>query len=258
MRDLFMAIYTLILGLCVGSFLNVVIYRLPMGRSIANPPRSVCPTCGTRLKARDNLPVVSYLWLRARCRYCHFPIHWRYPTVELGGGLAALAVWWRFGPDPAALVYFAFLALLLTVSLIDLDHRIIPDAVTLPAIPVAIVLTAALLPLTWRQSLFGCLLGIGSLWTVAWGYRRLTGKEGMGQGDVKLLGLIGAVIGIPGVLFTIFAASALGTLIGLAAMPQRRRGLKLAIPFGPFLAAGALLYLFWGPYLIRQYWRLLS
>jgi leader peptidase (prepilin peptidase)/N-methyltransferase len=247
----------LIVGLCIGSFLNVVVYRLPLGRSVNDPPRSACPACGEPIRAWDNLPVVSYLWLRARCRQCHGPIHWRYPLVELSGGLLAAGCVVRFGPTPQALMGFGLCAVLLAAALIDLDHRIIPDRLTLGATPIFWAASAALTEATWRDGMAGLIVGAGSLWLVAAGYQRLTGREGMGMGDVKLMGLIGAALGWPGAVLTIFAGAFYGLLGGAAAMARGRRGMKTAIPFGPFLALGALTHLMAGPELVAAYLRLM-
>lgn len=242
-----------LVGLCIGSFLNVVNHRLPMGQSINDPPRSMCPHCGEPLAARDNIPLLSYLWLRARCRHCHAPISRRYPIVELLGGAMAVACLLRFGPGGQAVVAFALMAVLLAVSGIDIDHRIIPDRVILPAgvllYPAAVLLT----PLTWGQGLAGALAGAGILYLVAAGYRLLARREGMGMGDVKLMVLIGAVIGWQGAVFTLFAAALYGTSAGMLAMLRSGRGLKTAIPFGPFLSLGAVTYLLAGPELILCY-----
>jgi len=245
-------IYLFLVGLCIGSFLNVCIHRLPAGRSIVRPP-SACTACGASIRWYDNIPLLSYLLLWGRCRACKTAISPRYPIVELLTGLFALAVWQRFGWHPQALIYFGFVAALLVITFIDIDHRIIPDVISLTGIPLGFVLSFALPQLTWLDSLLGILIGGGSLLAVAWGYRLLTGNEGMGGGDIKMLAMIGAFIGWQGVLFTIMAASFTGTLAGVATMIRMGKGMKLAVPFGPFLAIGAILYLFFGPQLIEWY-----
>jgi len=249
--------FVFVIGLCVGSFLNVCIYRLPDGKSIVHPG-SMCPRCGTAIRFYDNIPVLSYLWLRGRCRHCAAPIALRYPIVELLGGLSALGTYLKFGLSIEAPIYFMFIAALLVVTFIDLDQRIIPDVITLPGIPLLFAASFVLPQITWIQSLLGILIGGGSLYLVAWIYHLLTRKEGMGGGDIKLLAMIGAVVGWPGVLFTIFASSLLGTLAGLAVMVHSRQGMKLAVPFGPFLAIGSIIYLFFGPPLITLYIHLLQ
>jgi leader peptidase (prepilin peptidase)/N-methyltransferase len=259
-------------GACVGSFLNVCIHRLPADESVVRP-RSRCPGCGTTIAWYDNVPLLSWAWLAARCRACGTRISPRYPLVEAAtGGLAVLALA-RFGATPFAAIAFAFTAALLLITFIDLDHRFIPDEVSLPGVLVG--LTAAFLPggVTPLDAALGAAAGGGLLWLVAWGYERLTGIEGMGLGDVKLLAMIGAFLGwqaVPGVLVV---ASVTGAAAGIALMLARgmgRAGRRVArrlgrrallpfarraarrteIPFGPFLALGALLALY-VPALVR-------
>jgi leader peptidase (prepilin peptidase)/N-methyltransferase len=244
--------YAFVFGLCIGSFLNVCIHRLPSGQSIVRPPSS-CPLCSTRIRWYDNVPLVSYLLLRGKCRGCAAPISIRYPLVELLTGLSATAVFIRFGPSLSAAVYFIFIAALLVITFIDIDHRIIPDSISLPGIPLGIAASFFLPNITWIESVLGTLLGGGILLAIAWGYQIITQKDGMGGGDIKLLAMMGAFIGWQGVLFTIMASSFIGTGIGLVLMIRAGKGMKLAIPFGPFLSMGAILYLFFGPDLINWY-----
>ena len=246
------SVYIFVLGLCIGSFLNVCIYRLPEGRSIVQPA-SACTQCGSPLRWYDNIPVLSYVFLRGRCRTCHIAISPRYPIVELLTGMFAFALWLRFGLHPQTVVYFVFVAALLTITFIDIDHRIIPDAISLPGIPIGFALSFFLPQIGWLDSLLGIALGGGSLFLVAGGYQLLTGKEGMGGGDIKLLGMIGAFIGWQGVLFTIMISSFSGTAAGLALMLRNRKDMKMAIPFGPFLSIGAIVYVFFGPEWIDWY-----
>ena len=245
-------------GLCIGSFLNVCIHRLPAASSIVRP-RSHCPACGEPIRWHDNIPVISWLWLGRKCRDSAAPIPWRYPLVEMLGGVFAVFTIARFGPGPAALVYFCFIAALLVVTVIDLDHQIIPNAITLPGIPLCF-LGALIVPgITWQDALMGLAVGGGGLYLVGWTYYLLKGKEGMGGGDIKLLAMIGALTGLRGVVFTIFVASATGTVAGLLQMAAARLvDMERRIPFGPFLALGALVYLFYGRELILWYLRLLS
>ncbi len=250
-------IFIFIFGLCIGSFLNVCIYRLPASQSIAHP-RSKCPECGTLIAFYDNIPLFSFLWLKGRCRHCGMTIGLRYPTVELLGGLFALATYLKFDLNVEALIYFAFIACLLVVTFIDLDHRIIPDVITLPGIPISFAAGFALPDMTYPAALLGILVGGGSLFLVAWVYSLITKKEGMGGGDIKLLAMMGALIGWQGVVFTIFVSSLVGTLSGLAVMLQSRKGMKLAVPFGPFLAIGGITYIFFGTRLIDWYFNLLT
>lgn len=249
---LLLNVYIFMLGLCVGSFLNVCIFRIPAGRSIVRPA-SACPGCATPIRWYDNLPVISYILLRGRCRHCHSVISIRYPLVELLTAFSTLAVWLHFGWSTQTPVYFLLVAALLAITFIDLDHRIIPDCISLPGIPIGFALSFLLPQMSWVDSLLGILIGGGSLYAVAWVYHFLTGKEGMGGGDIKLLAMIGAFIGWQGVLFTIMASSLVGTLAGVAVMIRMGQGMKMAVPFGPFLAIGAILYLFFGPQLIDWY-----
>lgn len=239
-------------GLCVGSFLNVCIHRIPESKSIVYPG-SMCPRCGVKIQFYDNIPLLSYFFLKGRCRNCRTPISMRYPLIEILSGALAVSVLARYGLTAEAAVTFGFIAVLIVIAFIDIDHRIIPDVLSLPGIA-AFFLAATLLPsVTWRDSLIGILAGGGSLFLVAWLYHLLTRKEGMGGGDIKLLAMIGAMIGWKGVLFTIFVSSATGTVVGLVVMMIKRQNMKLAIPFGPFLALGAVVYLFFGPQVIQWY-----
>jgi len=232
-----------ILGAVIGSFLNVCIYRIPAGESVVTP-RSRCPHCLTTIRWYHNLPVLSWILLKGRCAYCGAPFSIRYPLVEaLTGALFALFLF-RFGFHPATPVAWLLVAALVTISMIDLDHQIIPDVISLPGIPVGF-LCAFLLPwVSWQSSLLGILLGGGTLLAIALGYEWLTKQEGMGLGDVKLLAMLGGFLGAPAILPIIFLASIMGTLVGVPLMLITRAGRKLAIPFGPFLAGAALIYLF--------------
>ena len=249
-------IFTFICGLCIGSFLNVCIYRLPASKSIVHP-RSMCSNCGTLIASYDNIPILSYLWLKGRCRHCRIKFSLRYPMVELLGGLLALGTYLKFGLTIEALIYYLFFTALMVVTFIDLDHRIIPDVITLPGIPICFAAGFALPTITYKDALLGILIGGGSLYIIAWAYDRITKKEGMGGGDIKLLAMMGALVGWKGVLFTIFIASLVGTLAGLAAMLHSRKGMKLAVPFGPFLSIGSITYIFFGTPLIAWYFNLL-
>ncbi len=246
--------FAFLFGLCVGSFLNVCIYRLPLSQSVVRP-RSACPHCGRPIRSWDNIPCLSWLILRGRCRDCGGSISARYPLVELLSGAFAVMAATRFGFGWQGLIVYLLVAALLVVTFIDLDHRIIPDVITLPGIPVGLAASFGLTALTPIESLIGILAGGGSLFLVAWGYQLLTKRDGMGGGDIKLLAMIGAFIGWKGVLMTIFVASFTGTLAGVALILRRGADMKLAVPFGPFLAVGAAAYLFIGPELIAWYLR---
>ncbi len=243
-------------GLAIGSFLNVCIHRIPLSQSIVTP-RSRCPGCGQPIRSIDNIPLISYTILGGKCRACRTPISLRYPFVELLTGLFAAAAVWRFGFNITALVHYAFICVLIAITFIDIDHRIIPDMISLPGIPVFFFASLLVPTVTVKASILGILIGGGSLFAVAWGYYLLTGKEGMGGGDIKLLAMMGALLGWKGVLFTIFAGSAIGTLVGIPVMLYQRGNMKLAVPFGPFLALGGILYLFCGPEIMEWYFNLM-
>jgi len=242
-----------IFGICIGSFLNVCIYRLPASKSIINPARSICPNCGNIIRFYDNIPVLSYLWLKRKCRYCNSPIAFRYFLIELTGGFFSLCIYFKFGITIEAFLYYALISSLLVITFIDIDHQIIPDVITLPGIPIFFFASFAFAAITCKDSLLGILAGGGSLLLIAVTYNFLTKKEGMGGGDIKLLAMIGAALGWKGVFFTIFIGSAIGTLVGIILMLRTRRGLKLAIPFGPFLSMGAIIYIFFGSSIISWY-----
>jgi leader peptidase (prepilin peptidase) / N-methyltransferase len=249
-------ILSFIFGACIGSFLNVCIYRIPAGLSIVHPG-SRCPHCKSPVVFYDNIPILSYLLLMGKCRKCKTPISIRYPFVEFLVGFFALACTLSFGPTLHGLVVFIFIATLITITFIDLDHRIIPDTISLPGIPLFFLAAFAVPAVTWRASAIGIVAGGGSLFAVAWVYQHITGRQGMGGGDIKLLAMIGAMVGWQGILFTLFAASAIGTLAGVLAMIHSGKGMKLAIPFGPFLAIGAIIYEFFGDAIIYWYFNMI-
>jgi len=242
-----------IFGMNIGSFMNVCIYRLPASKSIINPARSICPNCGNIIRFYDNIPVLSYLWLKGKCRHCNSPIAFRYLLIELIGGFFALCIYFKFGITIEAFLYYALISSLLVITFIDIDHQIIPDVISLPGIPIFFLASFAFAAITYKDSLLGILAGGGSLLLVAVTYSLLTKKEGMGGGDIKLLAMIGAALGWKGVLFTIFIGSAIGSLAGIIIILRTRRGLKLAVPFGPFLSMGAIIYIFFGSGIIHWY-----
>jgi leader peptidase (prepilin peptidase)/N-methyltransferase len=248
--------YIFFIGMCIGSFLNVCIYRLPAGKSIVRPA-SACPVCGNPIHWYDNIPLISYVILRGRCRGCSTPISLRYPIIELLCGLFAMASAMQYGINMSALIYFILIAALLVITFIDIDHRIIPDVISLPGIPLGFLCSFILPQLKWSDSLIGIAVGGGSLLTIALGYQFITGKDGMGVGDIKLLAMIGAFLGWKGVFFTIMASSLIGTAVGIVVMLRSGKGMKMAVPFGPFLSMGAILYVFFGPRLIDWYFNLL-
>jgi leader peptidase (prepilin peptidase) / N-methyltransferase len=248
----FLLALVFLFGLCIGSFLNVCIYRIPESKSIVSPG-SMCPGCGNPVKFYDNIPVLSFIVLRGKCRNCNEPISLRYPVVELLTGVFAVSVFLKFGAGMEAPVYFLFIATLLVITFIDIDHRIIPDVISLPGIVLFFIASLAIPAISIKDSVIGILAGGGILFVIAELYLRITGKEGMGGGDVKLLAMIGALIGWQGVLFTIFASSLIGTIIGIMFMLVQGKNLKLAIPFGPFLSIGAVVYVFFGNEFINWY-----
>jgi len=250
-------IFVVIWGALLGSFLNVCIYRLPLSKSIVFPP-SACPQCTRKIKPWDNIPVVSYLLLGGRCRHCGLHISARYPLVEAITGLTALAVYARFGITAEGFFLFAFIAALIVVIFIDIDYRIIPDIITLPGIVICFLGAVFIGKIPWTTSLLGILFGGGSLYVVAVVYKLLTGVDGMGGGDIKLLAMIGAWCGWMGVFFTILISSAVGTLVGLIVMTVHHKDMKVAIPYGPFLSLGAILYIFYGPEMIEWYYGLMG
>jgi leader peptidase (prepilin peptidase)/N-methyltransferase len=239
-------------GAIVGSFLNVCIVRLPEERSIVRPP-SHCPGCRRDIAWYDNVPVLSYLVLRGHCRSCGIRISPLYPVVELLTGALAVALWMRLGLTLAFAGYFVFAAALVTITFIDLDHRIIPDVISLPGIVVGLVVSLVSPLVTPLDAILGALVGGGILLAVALGYQAIRGQEGMGGGDIKLLAMIGAFLGWRSVFLTLMVASMIGSLIGIAIMLYQRADTKLAIPFGPFLAGGALVALFFGDRILAFY-----
>jgi leader peptidase (prepilin peptidase)/N-methyltransferase len=239
------------IGLSVGSFLNVCIHRLPRGSSIATPP-SHCPSCGYRLRWYDNIPVLSYLWLRGRCRGCGAPISLRYPIVEILTMLLFLLHFIVFGWTALMGVRLAFACALLVLFAIDLEHQILPDRITLPGIVVGVI-ASIWLPPGIRDALLGVLLGGGILWLVIWGYYMVTGQEGMGFGDVKMLAMIGAFLGWQQVLVTLVLGSVTGSVVGLLLIRFAGRDMKYALPFGTFLALGALLASLAGGQIVSWY-----
>lgn len=241
-----------VFGTAVGSFLNVCIYRLPRKLSIVRP-RSMCPNCEKKIAFYDNIPVLSYLLLRGRCRHCRATISPRYAVVEIAAGLFAVAVFNRYGFSWEGLILYGLVAALLVVTFIDMDHQIIPNVITYPGIVMGFLSSFVLNNITYKESLLGIALGGGLLLLVASGYYFLAKKEGMGGGDIKLLAMIGAFLGWKATIFTIFVGSAVGTVVGIAVALRTRGGRKMAVPFGPFLSLGALLFLFYGDEIISWY-----
>jgi leader peptidase (prepilin peptidase)/N-methyltransferase len=238
-------VFSFILGAVVGSFLNVVILRLPAeGESIVFPA-SRCPKCLEPLKWYDNIPIFSFILLKKRCRNCGATISWQYPMVELTMALLALALVFKFGFTTALPIYFVFTAALLIVIVIDFYHKIIPDIISLPGIVIGFAFSFINPVLTWQESGLGLLIGGGVLYAVAAGYYLFTKREGMGGGDIKLLAMIGAFLGWQSLPFVVFGSSILGAIVGIGAMAKQKKGGKTMIPYGPFLSIAALLYMFY-------------
>jgi len=252
-----MTIFALLFGLVLGSFLNVCIYRIPRQKSIINPPSS-CPRCNKRIRFYDNLPVVSYILLLGKCRHCRNPIPIHYPIVELVTGLLSTALFIKYGLGPHYFLFLTFTTSLVTISFIDLYHQIIPDIISIPGLLLGLAVSLFRFSnIHWLDSLIGIIGGGGFLFLVAIVFERLTGKEGMGGGDVKLLGMIGGWMGWRALPFVILISSLTGTIIGGGSLALTGRGVRAKIPFGPFLSIGALVFFFFGTELVSWYYRIL-
>jgi leader peptidase (prepilin peptidase)/N-methyltransferase len=247
---IFFLLFTL--GAILGSFLNVCIYRIPKRESIISPP-SHCPHCGDPIRFYDNIPLISYILLAGKCRHCKEGISFRYPLVEGLSGLMTLAIFMRYGLTVHALLLLFFSAALIIITFIDLDYQIIPDIISIPGIFCGIGASFLIPNISWPDSLFGMCAGGGLLLLVALGYKWVTGREGMGGGDVKLLAMVGAWLGWKAIPFILFSSSLIGVLIGVGSGLVSTQGLKAKIPFGPFLAISSILYVFFGPEVINWY-----
>jgi len=245
------AMFFVALGAIIGSFLNVCVHRLPRQQSIAWPP-SACPQCGHMLAWYENIPVVSYLALRGRCRECRAPISLRYPVIEaLTAAMFVLGLW-QYGLTLLLVQRLLFGCVLIVLFAIDLEHHLLPNAITLPAIVVGFVFSFFIEP-GWAASLIGIVIGGGILFLIAEAYFRIRGEEGLGMGDVKMLAMIGAFLGWKLMIVTLMMASFTGTIVGIGVIASGRGGLKFALPFGTFLALGAVLAASIGPGLLRWY-----
>jgi leader peptidase (prepilin peptidase) / N-methyltransferase len=285
------AAVALLFGLIVGSFLNVVIHRLPImlerqwqadyaevaaasAPAAAEPrpsppaprfnlavPRSVCPSCHASIRGIHNIPLFSYLALRGRCASCHAHISLRYPAVELICGIATALVAWRFGFTPAAACAAVVTWFLIALAGIDLDHQLLPDSLTLPLLWLGLLASLSgwglragtALPVDPRSAIIGAAAGYLALWAVYHAFRLLTGKEGMGYGDFKLLAALGAWLGWQMLLPIVLLAAVVGALVGGALILARRTERGNPMPFGPFLAAAGWIALMWGPALVARY-----
>lgn len=250
--DWIQQVFVFILGCCLGSFFNVVIYRLPAKLSIVQPG-SHCPRCSRPIAFYDNIPLISYLILMGKCRHCRAPISFRYPMVEALTGTIALLLFQQYGFSMQLLGESIFVSLLILIAFIDLDTFTIPNILSLPGIAAGLAFSFLTPRLSWQDSLLGILLGGGFLYAVAVAYQFFRRQEGLGGGDIKLLAMIGAFLGSAGVLFTIMLASVVGAMAGIAVMRRTRAGLTAMVPFGPFLSLGAICYLVWGQSLVHWY-----
>jgi leader peptidase (prepilin peptidase)/N-methyltransferase len=245
-------VFVFFVGCCFGSFFNVLIHRLPVGKSIVHPG-SHCPQCNHPIAFYDNIPLLSYLILMGKCRHCGASISLRYPLVEMLTGSLVLLLFLRYGWNTQFLFESVLVSLLILITFIDLDTYLIPDVLSLPGMVAGFAFSFFSTRLSWADSLLGIILGGGFFFLIAIGYQYLRHKDGLGGGDIKLLAMIGAFLGWPGVVFTVLAASLVGTGVGGVMMWRRREGLGAMLPFGPFLAFGAILYLFWGEEFYRWY-----
>jgi leader peptidase (prepilin peptidase)/N-methyltransferase len=243
--------FATVLGAMVGSFLNVCIYRLPLKRSIAWPA-SACPSCKRPLSWYENVPVLSYAFLGGKCRTCKTPLTIRYPLVELLTAAWFAGAWLLYGPTPLLASRLILGCALLTLFAIDLEHYILPDPITLGGIAVGFALSFFTEP-GWLASLLGILLGGGMLWAIAEAYYRIRHEEGMGFGDVKMLAMIGAFLGWKLTIISVIMASFSGSLVGIALIISGRGTMKYALPFGTFLALGALIAATAGPAILDWY-----
>ena len=238
-------------GLCVGSFLNVCIHRLPLKQSVVHPG-SRCPDCGYALRWYDNVPVLSYAVLRGRCRSCTRPISLQYPIVEIVTAVIFVLHWYSFGPTVLLPLRLVFACALVVLFLIDLEHQILPDVITLPGIVTGVV-CSLFLPPGPLMSILGVLVGGGLLWAIAEAWFRLRKVDAMGFGDVKMLAMVGGWLGVKMVLVTFVLSSMLGGLVGAVLIGSRRADMATRVPFGTMLAVGALVASLYGEDLLAWY-----
>lgn len=240
-----MSFVIFLFGAIVGSFLNVCIYRLPRDKSIV-VPNSFCPSCEKPIKYYDNIPILSYILLQGRCRNCNTKISKIYPLVELITALLFLLLFKKTGFTIELPVMMLFVAILIVISLIDLEFQIIPDILSIGGVAIGFLLSFVRPFFGFLDALYGIILGGVVLFAIAYLYQLCAKREGMGGGDIKLLGMIGAFIGIKGVLFSLISGSLIGTIVGIPLMLIKGQDTKYAIPFGPFLSLGAIIYIFYG------------
>ncbi|TPW16693.1 MAG: leader peptidase (prepilin peptidase) / N-methyltransferase [Halothiobacillaceae bacterium] len=278
-NSLFLLFFTALIGLLIGSFLNVVIYRLPLmmekewhsqcrellkvtedvapsrERFDLITPRSRCPQCGHSITALENIPVISYLFLRGRCRSCQVQIPLRYPLIELSTALLSALVVWKLGFTATAGAALLLTWALIALSVIDFDHQLLPDDITLPMVWIGLLLSLFGLFTDSSASIIGGIAGYLSLWTLFHLFKLLTGKEGMGYGDFKLFALFGTWFGWQALPAIILCASLVGAIVGTALITLRGRDKNSPIPFGPYLAAAGWLYMLWGEAVVSAYLR---
>lgn len=277
-----------LVSLCVGSFLNVVIYRLPLmmqrewqsecrllleselksnkadeSESLNSTfnlvkPNSTCPKCKTAIKAWQNIPVVSWLFLKGKCASCSNPISARYPIVEAITALLSLVVAYSFGATEQALLYIAITWALVALTFIDIDHMLLPDQITLPLVWLALIAAVFGYTVTPADAIIGAACGYLSLWSVFWLFKLLTGKEGMGYGDFKLLAVFGALLGWQSLLTIILLSSVVGAIIGIALLTIQGKDKATPIPFGPYLAIAGWITMLWGEQLQASYFNLIG
>ena len=250
-----------VFGSVIGSFLNVCIYRIPRNQSVVWPA-SRCPFCKNAVKPYDNIPIFSYfVLLRGKCRFCKKKISARYPLVEGLNAFFYLLVFWRFGPEWSSVVYGIFCSAMIVITFIDYDYQIIPDRITLPGIPIGLIAGSFLLPdpflrataLGYQASLIGAAAGFSFFYLVAFLSIKILKKEGMGGGDIKMMAMVGAFLGWKAVILTTFLGSLFGAIIGVGLMIFMGKEKGSLIPFGPFLALGALISLFFGQEILIWY-----
>ncbi len=267
----------LVLGLIVGSFLNVVIGRMPVmmqrqwQRECAgvndlpepkfdtfniSTPGSHCPKCKHAIKWYDNIPVISWLLLRAKCRHCNAPISPRYPAIEILTGVTFASLAWFYGAGWSALFYMIFAALLIVMFFIDYDHMLLPDQLTYFTLWLGLFMAWLGGPVSLPDAVIGAIAGYLSLWSIFWAFKLLTGKEGMGYGDFKLLAAFGAWAGYQMLPVIVLAAAFSGAVIGITLQLVKRKAQGQPIPFGPFLICGGVIAMLWGEQLLNWYWGL--
>ena len=262
MYDIVLYIIAFLFGSVIGSFLNVCIYRMPRDLSIIIPS-SRCPSCNNPIYPWDNIPILSYIFLNGRCRFCKEKISFKYPLVEFLNAILYVIVLWKFGSHFSwfLLIYFAFVSSLLVITFIDIEYQIIPDSITLPGIPLALIFGSTIMPdpflradlLGFKASIIGALLGGGLFYIVAVAGKAVFKKDAMGGGDIKMMAMVGGILGWKGIILTTFLGSLLGSIIGISLIIIKGRERGSRIPFGPYLTFGAILSLLFGQEILTWY-----